>query len=163
MPIAFPALLVWLRHVGCTFFQEPLAQLRAFDKAHPERHVPVGFITIGSQKKANQFCGKLGLHEGCLGDPERLSYRAMGLDEFNMFNMYTDPALKKRRAENKAAGFSQNWPATRILDSAQLPGAAIIDVNGVIRWIYRGAHPGDLPPMEDMLERAHDLVGGAVE
>ncbi|MCU1347226.1 MAG: hypothetical protein JWO56_256, partial [Acidobacteria bacterium] len=27
-----------------------------------------------------------------------------------------------------------------------------------IRWVHRGAHPGDLPPVGEMLERARDLL-----
>jgi hypothetical protein len=69
--------------------------------------------------------------------------------------------LKKRRAENAAAGFSQNWGATRLQDGAQLPGAAIVDSTGTIRWIHRGKHPGDLPPVGEMLAKARDSIGSA--
>jgi len=82
----------------------------------------------------------------------------MGLEQYNLLKLFTDPALKQRRAENKAAGFSQNWAETKIQDGAQLPGAAIVDASGTIRWVHRGAHPGDLPPMSDMLARARELV-----
>lgn len=44
--------------------------------------------------------------------------------------------------------------ATKLKDAAQLPGAAFIDRDGVVRWIYRGEPPGDLPPMRDMVEIA---------
>jgi hypothetical protein len=43
-------------------------------------------------------------------------------------------------------------------DSAQLPGAAAIDGAGIVRWIYRGRHPGDLPPMAEMIERARAAI-----
>jgi hypothetical protein len=83
----------------------------------------------------------------------------MGLDNFNLLKLFTDPALKKRRTENKVAGFSQNWGATKLGDSAQLPGALIVDASGRILWLHRGVHPGDLPPMADMLARAGELIG----
>lgn len=82
----------------------------------------------------------------------------MGLEQYNLLKLFTDPELKKRRAENKAAGFSQNWAATKLADGAQLPGAAIIDADGTIRWLHRGVHPGDLPPMREMLERAASIT-----
>jgi hypothetical protein len=121
--------------------------------------VSVRFVTIGSQAKAEEFCGQHGMAAYCTGDPDKRTYAAMGLEQFNLLKLFTDPALKKRRAENKAAGFSQNWRATKLKDGAQLPGAAIVDASGTIRWLHRGAHPGDLPPMREMLDRARELIG----
>jgi hypothetical protein len=131
--------------------------LREFDEEKHGRRIAVRFITIGSQAKANEFCGQQAAASLCIGDEDKRTYRAMGLESFNLLKLFTDPELKKRRAENKAAGFSQNWGATKIQDSAQLPGAAIIDDSGIIRWLYRGTHPGDLPPMREMLERVREL------
>ena len=133
--------------------------MRESDKQNPGRRVAVRFVTIGSQAKAEQFCAQQNAAPLCIGDEDRRTYRAMGLENFNLLKLFTDPALKQRRAENKAAGFSQNWGATKLKDSAQLPGAAIVDASGRIRWLHRGAHPGDLPPMEKMLARADELVG----
>jgi hypothetical protein len=119
----------------------------------------VRFVTIGSQAKAEEFCGQHGMAAYCIGDPDKRTYAAMGLEGFNLLKLFSDPALKTRRAENKAAGFSQNWGATKLRDAAQLPGAAIVDASGIIRWVHRGAHPGDLPPVREMLERARGLIG----
>ena len=114
----------------------------------------VRFITIGSQAKAEEFCGQQGAAALCIGDEDKRTYRAMGLENYNLLKLFSDRALKKRRAENKAAGFSQNWGATKLADGAQLPGAALVDSGGTIRWLYRGVHPGDLPTIADMLARA---------
>ena len=94
-----------------------------------------------------------------MNDVDKRTYRAMGLEQFNLLTIFTNPALQKRRAENRAAGFTQNWKATRLADGAQLPGAAAIDAGGVLRWIHRGAHPGDLPPMAEMIESAQQALG----
>ena len=118
----------------------------------------VRFVTIGSQAKAEEFCGQHGMAAYCIGDVDKRTYAAMGLEGFNLLKLFTDPALKKRRAENKAAGFSQNWGATKLQDGAQLPGAAIVDASGILRWVHRGAHPGDLPPVDEMLGRARELL-----
>lgn len=130
--------------------------MRELHSADPN-HVPVRFVTIGSQAKAAEFCDPLGAAGLCIGDADKRTYRAMGLEQFNLLKLFSTPALTKRRAENKAAGFAQNWKATKIADGAQLPGAAIVDAAGILRWIYRGTHPGDLPPMRDMLARAAEL------
>ena len=132
--------------------------MREYRLAHPEDELAVRFITIGDQSKAERFCGQHDSAGICTGDEDKRTYRAMGLEQYNLLKLFTDPELKKRRAENKAAGFSQNWAATKIQDGAQLPGAAIVDGAGVIRWVHRGTHPGDLPPMREMLERAQALL-----
>jgi hypothetical protein len=96
--------------------------------------------------------------ERCVHDETKASYKAMGFDDYNLLRLFTDPALKQRRKENKAAGFSQNWGATKLSDGAQLPGAAVIDGDGVVRWLYAGKHPGDLPPMREMLAAARETL-----
>jgi hypothetical protein len=135
--------------------------LREFDQQNSGRRIAVRFVTIGSQAKAEQFCAQQDSAPLCIGDEDKRTYRAMGLENFNLLKLLSDPALKRRRAQNKAAGFSQNWGATKLGDSAQLPGAAIVDASGRIRWLHRGAHPGDLPPMTDMLTRAAEQLSGA--
>lgn len=124
-----------------------------------DRHddIAIRFITIGSQAKAEAFCGPLGAAALCIGDLDKHTYRAR-LENYNLLRLLTDPALGKRRAENSKAGFSQNWGATKLKDSAQLPGAAVIDSNGAIRWIHRGSHPGDLSPMRAMLGIAREVL-----
>ena len=118
----------------------------------------VRFVTIGSQEKAQEFCGRQDSAALCVGDETKASYRAMGLENYNLLKLYTDSSLKARQKENAAAGFSQDWRATKMSDGAQLPGAAIVDASGKLAWIYRGAHPGDLPPMSEMLERAGTVL-----
>jgi len=118
----------------------------------------VRFVTIGSQAKAEEFCGQHGMAAYCTGDADKRTYAAMGLEQYNLLKLFTDPALTKRRGENKAAGFSQNWGATKLQDGAQLPGAAIVDASGTILWLHRGAHPGDLPPVGELLGRARELL-----
>lgn len=126
--------------------------MRELDPAFAALGVAVRFVVIGDREKADQFCGQYGAADRCMADPDKTSYAAMGLENFNLLKLFTDPALKARRKENNAGGFKQNWAATKLKDSAQLPGAALIDRAGIVRWIYRGKHPGDLPAMSAMLD-----------
>ena len=114
--------------------------------------IAVRFVVIGTPELARNFCSRFGDAQHCIADPEKRTYKAMGLEQYNLWRLFTDRALRARRQENKAAGFRQNWRATRMENAAQLPGAAFFDRDGVARWIYRGKHPGDLPSMREMLE-----------
>ncbi len=125
--------------------------MRELDTDFSNLGVGVTFVVIGDAAKAEAFCAPYGMADRCIGDPDKATYAAMGLGSFNLLKLFTDPALKARRAENRAAGFKQNWAETRLKDSAQLPGAAYVDAEGIVRWAYRGKHPGDLPAMAEML------------
>lgn len=116
--------------------------------------IAVRFVVIGDIVKVRRFCGEYGMSARCIPDPTKATYAAMGFAQYNLMKLLRDPALKARRKENRAAGFRQNWMATRIEDGAQLPGAAIVDRSGHIVWRHEGKHPGDLPPMREMLEIA---------
>ena len=126
--------------------------MREFDQAFKDAGVDVRFVVIGTPELASEFCSRFGDGSRCLADPDKHTYKAMGLDEFNLWHLLTNRDLKRRREENSAAGFKQNWRATRLKNAAQLPGAAFFDHDGVIRWLHRGTHPGDLPPVSEMYE-----------
>ena len=128
--------------------------MRELEPNFAEHGINVRAITIGSQQKADDFCARHDPDAICIGDATMHTYKAMGLDDFDLSTLTTDPAVVKRRAENEAAGFATDWEATRMEDAAQNPGAAYIDAAGMLRWISRGKHPGDLPPVSDMLAHA---------
>jgi hypothetical protein len=46
-------------------------------------------------------------------------------------------------------------------EAAPRPGAAVLDADGVVRWVHRGSHSGDLPPMREMFDRARIVLGAA--
>ena len=128
-------------------------QLRELEPEFEKRGVAVRFIVIGDDAKVSSFCGQHGMADRCLADPDKSTYKAMGFGQYNFLNIFGDKDLGRRHRENRRAGFRQNWGATRIADGTQLPGAAIIDREGNVVWKYAGKHPGDLPPMRDMLEK----------
>jgi hypothetical protein len=132
--------------------------LREFDREHAGARISVRFVAIGSQERVERFCAEWDAAPLCVGDPRQISYRAMGLANLNVFKLFTDPEFKRRGEENQAAGFRQKWRETRPQDGARLPGAAVIDAHGIVRWIRRGKHPGDLLPMEEMLRVASGVL-----
>jgi len=62
--------------------------LRESDKQNPGRRVAVRFVTIGSQAKAEQFCAQQNAASLCIGDEDRRTYRAMGLEDFNLLKRF---------------------------------------------------------------------------
>ena len=133
--------------------------MRELDSRFESLGLSVRFIVIGDPEKVARFCGEHGMAERCIADPGKASYAQMGLGRYNLLKLFSDKALIARRSENKAAGFTQNWAATRLKDASDLPGAALIDSTGVLRWVHRGRHPGDLPPMAQMLATSLEVLG----
>jgi hypothetical protein len=160
-----PAVIVWMRHFGCQFYPERLTELRDAQSRFHDVGVNIRCVVQGDKTEAKQFCGALGAESLCIADPLRRSYEMMGFERTSWAAiLFPSPELKARRREVKAKGFKQDWGNTfrRNGDVLQLPGAALIDQKGVVRWIYRGTNTGDLPPVSTLIsvaERAAALAG----
>jgi hypothetical protein len=128
--------------------------LREFEQDFAALNVAVRFVGIGDRAKVEEFCGRFNPAAQCIADETKETYAAMGLGDYDLSQLQTDAALQIRRIEANASGFRLNMEATIMDDATQLPGAAVIDRDGIVRWIYRGVHPGDLPHMSVMLGAA---------
>ena len=132
--------------------------MRELESQQGDLGMEVRFVVIGDRAKADEFCGKNGMASLCVPDPDKASYKAMGFSKYPWLGfVFPEPALKARRKENRAAGFAQDWPNTKMADAQQLPGAAFIDKDGIVRWYYAASHPGDLPTMSAMLAAVRAL------
>ncbi len=126
--------------------------MREFDEDFSALDVAVRFVGIGDRAKVDEFCGRFNPAARCIADETKASYAAMGFGDYDLSRLQTDPALQIRRKEANASGFRLNMEATIMDDATQLPGAAVIDRDGIVRWIYRGIHPADLPQMRVMFD-----------
>lgn len=152
-----PALFVWLRHCGCLFFQEALAQLREQQPKLSERGVALACIVQARPGELRELCGSE-LH--CIADPKHASYDAMGLGRMSLWRLLTSLDLHRRRSQASAQGFRQSWRRTfaRESDARLLPGAALVARGGRIQWLYRGDHAGDLPAADNLLAVASEFA-----
>ncbi|HUU13305.1 MAG TPA: hypothetical protein VM182_06300 [Terriglobia bacterium] len=68
--------------------------------------------------------------------------------------LFATDDLRRRRQEAKTAGCSVSLIGTfqKHSDVLQLPGAALVARGGKILWLHRGAHTGDLPSVDKLLE-----------
>ena len=152
-----PALFVWLRHCGCLFFQESLAQLRETQPRLSERGVHLACIVQARPQDLRALCGSE-LH--CIADPSCASHEAAGLARMSPWKLFTSLDLFRRRSDAARNGFKQSWRRTfaRESDTLRLPGAALVARGGRILWLYRGEHPGDLPAADNLLAVASEFA-----
>ena len=119
------------------------------------RGVALACVVQGTAQEAARFCGRHGVESLCIPDPEKESYRALGLGRASLRELILpSDDLKRRRAEAKQAGCSNKLEGARQkhTDIFQLSGAALMAEGGTILWLHRSRHTGDLPSADGLLE-----------
>ncbi len=126
-----------------------------------KRGVALACVVQGTAEEAARFCGRHGVESLCIPDPEKESYRALGLGRASLKELFfPSDDLKRRRAEAKQAGCSNKLEGARQKhsDVFQLPGAALMAERGTILWLHRGKHTGDVPLPDELLEIVRQFV-----
>ena len=126
-----------------------------------KRGVALACVVQGTAEEAARFCGRHGVESLCIPDPNKESYRALGLGRASLKELlFPSDDLKRRRAEAKQAGCSNKLEGARQKhsDVFQLPGAALVAEGGTILWLHRSKHTGDLPSADGLLEIVRKFV-----
>jgi len=154
-----PTLMVWLRHFGCRFYQEARLLLPNLQKRLGDKGIDLICVVQGTKEEAEVFWPFPGI--AYIPDPEKLSYKMVGLEKTSLLKiLFPDRTLKRRRDEVSERGCSMDMKGTaaKSSDILQLPGLALIDPDRKIIWINRGKHTGDLDLSEAAADRIIALV-----
>lgn len=123
------------------------------------RGVAACAVSQGTGADAERFCGPLETGYPCYGDPGKLAYRAFGLGRVGFLRMLIQPfvenpglAWRRLRAANLEGA---RLPHS---DVQQLPGVALIDREGVVRYLHRAQQTDDLPGMDEVLAEIDRLA-----
>jgi hypothetical protein len=73
-----PAVVVWLRHFGCVFCREQVAEIRGQRAEIEARGAGIVFVGNGTARAAAWFQKKFAADSTVLTDPDLVSYRAIG-------------------------------------------------------------------------------------
>ena len=109
------------------------------------RGAQVVAIGQGTADEAGRICTEMGVDFPCFGDPEKASYRAYGLRRAGWREIILDPMREGSEAMKKGYKVSIRGSLMRHADWFQLPGVAIVDRGGVVRWLHQARHSGDIP------------------
>lgn len=115
-------------------------------------------LAQGTAAEAERFCRQLGVSYPCLGDPDKQSYRAFGLPRGGWREMVLEPMRAGNTALRRGHRVGIRGSLMKHSDWFQLPGVAIVDRAGIIRYLYRSRHAGDLPAISEVL-LALDALG----
>src|SRR5690242_21455211 len=105
----------------------------------------------GTAEEAARVCAQMGVEFPCLGDPAKTSYRAYGMRRAGWREILLDPIVAGNRAMRQGYRVSIRGSLMPHSDWFQLPGVAIVDRAGILRWLHRARHSRDIPPSATVL------------
>jgi peroxiredoxin len=136
-----PLFLVFLRHFGCTFCREAVADLSEKRRAIEAKGAPLAFIHLGTEEKAQWFFKPYGMLDvPRFGDPQGRLYEAFGLLRAEL-RQYLNSESILRMLNAWFRGHFVGFPAG---DMERMPGAFLID-RGKIQKAFRHKLVSDRP------------------
>ncbi len=147
-----PLALVFLRHLGCVFCREHVAQLRGLKDAN------IVFVSMGSPEQTEAFRSELSSPHRYICDPERVLYHHFGVRRGGLVNLLHPQVFIR----GIGAAMSQGMQAKPQSDPMQLPGVVVIDTTGDVTWEHQARHAADNPSGEEILRHLNpSLIGQA--
>ncbi len=148
--------LAFTRHFGCPQCKE---MVEALSTAAPEFHrrdLALALVTQGSPDAARVFCEERAPGQLCLADPERVAYRAYGLERANLWQTFLSWRVwrSNRRLKQEHGWDTELPPAGQ--DAMQMAGTFVIGRDGRIRLPYYYDTIADQPPVDLLL---HGVMG----
>jgi peroxiredoxin len=116
----------------------------------------VVLVGLGRPDQARDFCGRRRVPFACVVRPDRAVHRAYGLRRGNL-NQVAGPRvwapwLRDQVTGKRQGSFGQG-------DPAQLPGAFVVDTEGVVRFAHRGRRANDNPSNKELLAALASIRG----
>lgn len=136
-----PTVLVLLRHLGCLFCQEHLAQLRAHAEEVDAARGRIAVISFAAPQHVGRFARALGHPYLWLSDPARLSYRAFRVGRGGPFSPFSRTDIWHNFVSTLRG---RPWlPQQR--DLWQLGADFVFDAEGNLTMAYRCRSSHDRP------------------
>lgn len=136
-----PLVLVFLRHFGCTFCREHVAQLRL----HPSLNIV--FVGMGDVEQTAAFRQAMRSPHPFISDPDRVLYQAFGLGQGTGKQMFNARTF----ARGFGATLRGHWVGVPVGDPWQMPGVFLIEPDGHVSWEYRSVDASDNATAEEIL------------
>lgn len=141
-------LLVFLRHFGCMFCRETLADMRTVSESDPRFPKPLFFFQ-GSPTEGRAFLRRYWPELRAIADPSAEIYEAFGVERGGLVRTL-GPAVwaAKSRAESKG-----HRNGERAGDIWRMPGVLLARGSEIL-WVHEYRHAGDHPSYELICELA---------
>jgi hypothetical protein len=143
-----PVMLIFLRHFGCTFCREALADLSGKQDHYEKEGVHLIFVHMAGDDDARDYFQRY-----ALGDPERISdpecryYSSMGLGKGTFSQLF---GLQVMIRGIEAGMLKGHGIGRQIGDGFQMPGVFLVQ-NGIVREKFIHRLTSDRPNYEALL------------
>ncbi len=133
-----PLMVVFLRHLGCTFCRETLADLSKSRAAIESTGVRIVVVHMTAEESAGPFFARYGLaHLHRVSDPQRSIYKAFGLGRGGIWELF-GPRTWWRGIQ--AGILARHGVGTMEGDGFQMPGVFMIFHGEILRsYIHQSA------------------------
>jgi hypothetical protein len=146
-----PAVVAFLRHVGCPFAEATVRAMARLAADHPG--IDFLAVTHSAEQPSRSWCDSFGVVAGgpagvhLVPDPDRARYAAWGIglsDRKHFAGGDSMGALGRLLDE----GVHNRWASGNRWQAA---ATFAVDPAGTVRWRHAPRHAGDLPPLADAL------------
>lgn len=147
-----PLVLLFIRHFGCPFCREHLADVRDRYREFVDAGGEVAAVTMGTPERAAAFREQHRLPFTCFADRQQRAYAAFGVPRGN-WSQVAGPGVWAAGIKAIArAGFGKP-----VGDIQQLHAEFVIDMDGIVRMAFLPKHSAEHAPMEDILALLRSL------
>jgi hypothetical protein len=141
---ARPTLLVFLRHLGCLFTREWLAELRGAAASDPSFPASL-FFHLGTTEQGEVLFADVGPEVRAVADPKRFFYKALGVPSASVVQLL-DPRVWACGIRAFREGHKPGKP---VGDPLVMPGLFLVE-GGQVTWRFVPGHMGGLPRLADI-------------
>lgn len=142
MSTRWPTMVVFLRHFGCPFCREALADLASQREAIESNGVRIALVHMSSEEEAAAFFRRHDLQDVArVSDPDQAVYRAFGLDRGRLMRIFGPREFARGF---QAAFLDRHGIAIPSSDAFQMPGVFLVFHGEVIR-AFRHQSAADRP------------------
>ena len=144
-----PVLLVFLRHFGCTFCREALADISQKRDSIEEKGTRIVFVHMADNEVAEQYFQKYSLPGAVhISDPACQYYAAFGLSKGTFTQLF---GLSTWVRGFSAGVLDGHGIGPQLGDGFQMPGIFVL-VNGQVRHSFIHKLASDRPDYEGLVE-----------
>ncbi len=149
-----PILLLFLRHFGCTFCREALADLSRVNNRLEEEGLRIAIVHMSSVEEGERFAARYDLKGAhFISDPTKRLYREFDLKRGTPVQLF-GPKVWFR---GFSAGVLEGHGIGRLMgDGLQMPGSFVLD-GGRVVWEFRHKSAADRPNYSQCTESVCDI------
>lgn len=144
-----PLMLVFMRHLGCTFAREALAELAAVEAEVLEAGAIPIVVAMSPKTELADVANKYGLrHSLLISDPDRKLYQRFGLGLCSIGKLFSWNVLARALYAAIVKGYGIGVPRGHCL---QMPGVIVL-YRGVVQRTFRHDTVADRPEYRKLIE-----------